>query len=137
MRRLASRHLGFRTGAICLGAGTRSRRSCKRWMSSFWARSERGSRIRCSRLWASGLPVIASDVGGNRELVTDGVNGFLVAAGDSRALADAIERYAGDEDLRRSHGAASRRIALERFSLEVMRKNYLGMYEQLLELREA
>ncbi len=45
---------------------------------------------------AAGLPVVASDVPGNRELITDGVNGLLVPYGDVRRLADAIESLRAD-----------------------------------------
>ena len=49
---------------------------------------------------AAGTPVIATAVGGVPEVVRDGGNGLLVPAGDPAALADAIERYLGDEGLR-------------------------------------
>ena len=54
-----------------------------------------------------GVPVIAPDVGGIREAVTDGRDGLLVRPDDPTALADAIVRYATDDDLRAF--AASRR----------------------------
>ena len=50
---------------------------------------------------AAGLPVIASDVGGLREQVEDGVTGVLVPAGDVDALAAALKRLVGDAALRR------------------------------------
>jgi len=57
-----------------------------------------------------GTPVLAMEAGGVGEVVQDGVNGLLVPAGDSGALADAIRRYFGDDELRgrlRSAAAAS------------------------------
>lgn len=56
---------------------------------------------------AAGLPVVASPVGANAELVRDGVTGFLPTT--DADWADAIARLAGDVDLRRRMGAAGRR----------------------------
>jgi glycosyltransferase involved in cell wall biosynthesis len=59
---------------------------------------------------AVGTPVLAMEVGGIGEVVEDGVNGLLVAAGDTAALADAVRRYFADADLRerlRAQAAAS------------------------------
>ena len=81
---------------------------------------------------ASGLPVVASDTGGNRELIVDGVNGFLVPPGDSGALAEAIDRYAADSSLRRSHGEASRRRAASDFSLTSMIDRYRSLYDSMI-----
>lgn len=77
---------------------------------------------------ASGLPIVASDTGGNRELVADGENGLLVPPGDDRALAEALEHYVGDSTMRRRHGAESRRRAAEEFSLSVMVDRYRALY---------
>jgi sugar transferase (PEP-CTERM/EpsH1 system associated) len=80
---------------------------------------------------ASGLPVVATDVGGNPELVADGVTGFLVPAGDVDALARALERYAGDRDMLATHGAAARERADREFSLERMVEKYMSVYDAL------
>ncbi len=61
---------------------------------------------------AAGLPVIASDVYGNRDLVRTGENGLLVPPGDAGAIAAAIDRLAGDAALVRVMGRSSRRAAL-------------------------
>lgn len=84
---------------------------------------------------ASGLPVAASDVGGNPELVLDNVNGTLVRAGSDTALAGVLTAYARDANRRRSHAAAGRRRALERFSLAAMTGQYEAVYAGLLEAR--
>jgi sugar transferase (PEP-CTERM/EpsH1 system associated) len=81
---------------------------------------------------ATGLPIVASDTGGNRELVADGVNGFLVEPGDPAGLADAIRRYLGDPGLRERHGAESRRRACSEFSLDAMIGRYRSLYEQAI-----
>jgi len=58
---------------------------------------------------AFGKPVVASDVGGNPELVADGVSGRVVPPGDPGALAEALLELAGDPGLRARMGAAARR----------------------------
>ena len=80
---------------------------------------------------ASGLPVVAMNVGGNPELVEDGVTGRLVPAGDLKALAGAIREVAEDADLRRRRSAAARRAATERFGLATMVARYQALYDHL------
>lgn len=78
---------------------------------------------------ACGLPVVATDVGGNGELVSDGQTGRLVPAGDRGALAEAIAGYAADPARMRRHGAQGRRRAEEFFSLETMVAQYASLYD--------
>jgi glycosyltransferase involved in cell wall biosynthesis len=82
---------------------------------------------------ASGIPVIASAVGGLREAVEDGRSGILVAPGDPRALADGISRLAASPELRAAMGAAGRVAALAHFSLETMAARTLELYRECLE----
>jgi glycosyltransferase involved in cell wall biosynthesis len=77
---------------------------------------------------ASGLPVIATAVGGNPELVDDGVTGTLVPVGDRPALAGALAAYLGDPHLRMVHGKAGRARAATEFSLERMAQRYRALY---------
>lgn len=79
---------------------------------------------------ASGLPLIATDTGGTRELVTDGVNGFIVKMKDSEDLADKIEILLKDADLRKKMGEASRKKA-ETMSWGKVAKEYLDLYNKL------
>jgi sugar transferase (PEP-CTERM/EpsH1 system associated) len=81
---------------------------------------------------ASGLPVIATDVGGNRELVVPGVTGALVPAADSDALAQAIAGYASDPAAARAAGRAGRARAERSFGLEAMVASYQAVYDKLL-----
>lgn len=81
---------------------------------------------------ASGVPVLATRVGGNVELVEDDRTGRLVAAGDVAALAEQMAAYATDEALRRRHGEAARRRAVEHFSLRSMVNGYMATYDELL-----
>lgn len=66
---------------------------------------------------ACGVPVVASDLSGIPELVTNGHDGILVPPGDAAALAAAIERLAGDPGLRRRLGANGRATVVSRFDL--------------------
>ena len=81
---------------------------------------------------ASGIPVLATAVGGNPELVTDGFAGTLVPRADSGALARAIVGYARQPDVRREQGRNARKEALTRFSLQVMVDAYTHLYESQL-----
>ena len=82
---------------------------------------------------ASGLPIIATAVGGNPELVEDGVTGRLVPAANPVALAEAIKPYVIDGELARHHGHANRRTAQARFSMEAMVNSYMQVYDRVLE----
>lgn len=86
---------------------------------------------------ACSLPVVATAVGGNAELVADGETGRLVPAGDPVALAAAICAYADDLDALCAHGKAGRRRAEERFSMEAMVQAYLGVYDAVLGQRNT
>jgi glycosyltransferase involved in cell wall biosynthesis len=63
-----------------------------------------------------GVPVIASDLGGITDIVTDGATGLLVPPADPAMLAAALERLAADGALGERLGAAGRRLVQERFS---------------------
>ncbi len=75
-----------------------------------------------------GLPVIASDVGGNNEIVHEGENGFLIDGDSKNALAEKIALLINDERLRKSMGAKSREYALQ-----YDWKNIMSRYNELIE----
>jgi len=81
---------------------------------------------------ATGLPVIATRVGGNVELVRDGECGALFEAGDAAALKRLLAGYLVDPGSRRRHGERSRQLAVESFSLKAMVEGYRGAYERLI-----
>jgi sugar transferase (PEP-CTERM/EpsH1 system associated) len=81
---------------------------------------------------ASGLPVIATDVGGNPDLVQPGITGTLVPASDPGALAGALAAYITDPDRRRREGQAARTRAETQFSMEAMVQGYMTAYARAL-----
>jgi glycosyltransferase involved in cell wall biosynthesis len=81
---------------------------------------------------AMGCPLVATDIPGCREVVQDGVNGFLVPPRNGMALAQAIETLLKRPDLRAAFGAASRRLAEERFSAREVVDRILDLYRSLL-----
>ncbi len=81
---------------------------------------------------ATGLPIVATRVGGNPELVEEGRTALLVPADDPQAMAAAIAVYADDAAKRAQHGAAGRAAAEARFSLGAMVKAYMEVYDRFL-----
>lgn len=69
---------------------------------------------------ATGLPVVASRVGGNPELIEDGVNGTLFSSGDVSDLANRIYGYLKNPKLAYDHGKCARELAESRFSIDNM-----------------
>lgn len=86
---------------------------------------------------ASGLAVIATDVGGNAELVAHGRTGELVPAQDVRTLATAIVRLAGEPEVARAWGDAGRDEVERRFSLDAMVTSYQNLYDRCLAVAGA
>ncbi|MES2537645.1 MAG: TIGR03088 family PEP-CTERM/XrtA system glycosyltransferase [Pseudomonadota bacterium] len=80
----------------------------------------------------SALPVVATRVGGNVELVNDGVNGKLVPPGDPNALAEALLTYYRQPALLGLHGKAARRQIENGFTMRAMTKGYIDVYDKVL-----
>lgn len=85
---------------------------------------------------ASGLPVIATRVGGNPELVLEGETGRLVPVGDVEALASALIDDAHAPEADRAAGLAGRWQVERRFSMDSMVAAYRGLYDELLAIRK-
>jgi glycosyltransferase involved in cell wall biosynthesis len=86
---------------------------------------------------AMGLPVVVTDVRGCRQVVDEGVNGFLVPARDGRRLAEAIARVVTDDDLRTRLGDASRFKARAEFDQQRCIDITLSVYTELLSRAKA
>lgn len=82
---------------------------------------------------ATGLPVVATNVGGNPELVVDGETGFLVPPGDATAMAQALHRYVNDAELRSVHSRAARARADELYSMTSMMDGYYTLYRDVVQ----
>jgi sugar transferase (PEP-CTERM/EpsH1 system associated) len=81
---------------------------------------------------ASRLPIVATRVGGNGELVESGMTGVLVPPGNVEALTDALLAHFVDRARARRQAKAARRVAEERFSLARMVGDYCSLYESAL-----
>jgi glycosyltransferase involved in cell wall biosynthesis len=85
---------------------------------------------------AAGLPVVASDVGGIREMIASDEAQFLVRPGDAGALAEALTQLLSDSRLRESVGARNRVRAEDEFSFARFQEEHLALYNALLSTRQ-
>jgi sugar transferase (PEP-CTERM/EpsH1 system associated) len=81
---------------------------------------------------ASGLPVLATAVGANRELVVPGATGRLVPPGDAGALAEGLVQMAQDAEVMAAQGRGGRQRVEQRFSLGSMVAAYENVYQRVL-----
>lgn len=78
----------------------------------------------------AGVPVVLSDVVGNRDVVESGVSGFLAPLSDVEALAESVNRILGDNQLALSLAAEGRRRLEDCFDLKTMGASLLRLYRQ-------
>ena len=80
---------------------------------------------------ASGLPLIATDTGGTKELVTDGENGFIIKMEDAQDIYEKLNRLLRNNDLRERMAQDSRKKALN-LSWQVVASQYQGAYDRVV-----
>lgn len=78
------------------------------------------------------LPVVATDVGGNSEVVADGITGFLVPSDCPDSLANAIMKFIRDPGIGFNMGSAGRKRVIEKFSLLKTSAAYFEQYKKIL-----
>jgi len=81
---------------------------------------------------ASGLPVVATDVGDTAQIVEDGLSGRVVPARDASALARALSEFVNDREHAQRIGAAARQRVVTCFSSAQMADSYLDIYNRVL-----
>ena len=82
---------------------------------------------------AAGIPVVATDIPGTRDLVAPGKTGYLVPIGDRAAFAKHTNDILNDADLAHRLGEAARRRMLSEFAVEKMVRRYAELYREVIE----
>jgi glycosyltransferase involved in cell wall biosynthesis len=83
---------------------------------------------------ATEVPIVTSDHGGTREIVRDGVDGYVVPQGTVAPLAEALRRLLADPALRRTMGQSARERVLREFTLDLLAKRTVEAYHHALAL---
>ncbi len=91
-----------------------------------------GTPVSAIEAMASGIPVVATRVGGLPDLVNTDVTGELVTPGDSGALARAVEKILCDIPRSKRMGLEARKFAMEHFQVQRLVRDMESMYEELL-----
>jgi len=82
---------------------------------------------------SAGVPIVASNAGGVREIVIDEITGFLFTSGNVDALQDKLQRLILDPQRRAKMGNAGRILMEEKFTLERMLRYHEQLYQELIE----
>jgi len=81
---------------------------------------------------ATALPVIATDVGGNKELIVNNKTGFIIPVDNIDVLTQTMKRYLDNKELVMMHGKAGRKRIEENFSMNTMVSHYEQVYKKVL-----
>ncbi len=95
--------------------------------------SEGGGSVALLEAMAAGLPIIAGDTPGNRDVLADGREGLLVRSEDAGAVSAAVQRLLVERDLAARLGAAARERAETEFSLAKMTEGHVRLFERLVD----
>lgn len=110
------------------------REDARRLMRAFdvvWLASDfEGQSNSLMEAMAAGVPVVASDIPANRELVADGETGFLVNVGDCPAMSQFTDRILADPELARRLGAAGKERMRTKFDLKTMIESHCRLYHE-------
>jgi len=85
--------------------------------------------------WAAGKPVVASAVGGLRDLIDDGVDGLLIPPGDPEALASSLNRLFHSQPDRLNIGGQGLRKMREKYTWDAITERLVGIYQGLIDER--
>jgi glycosyltransferase involved in cell wall biosynthesis len=121
---------------VSTGGRTRRRARAAGQADLFWPTWTGRVAQRVDRALASGLPAVVTDVGGTRDLVDDGVEGFVVMPQNADAIVQHSLAILGDAERRTRMSAAARRRA-ERFGVGQMVRATQAVYERVLARRAA
>jgi glycosyltransferase involved in cell wall biosynthesis len=102
-------------------------------ISDCFVLASRSEGLSCSIIeaMAAGLPVVATDVGGNAELVADGISGYLVPSDAPVLLAEKLNDLISDRNKRKQFGMAGFEKASNQLSLDAMMRKYRALYDKL------
>jgi glycosyltransferase involved in cell wall biosynthesis len=79
------------------------------------------------------LPVICSVCDGTeKDLITDGVNGYFFKEGDVDSLADKIDKILSDEERRKQMGEEAYRVIKEKINLDTVAQRYMDAFEYVM-----
>jgi glycosyltransferase involved in cell wall biosynthesis len=102
-------------------------------LDCLWLASEyEGQSNAIMEAMSAGVPVVATDIPGNRDLVVPGQTGYLVPVGDRAAFTSLTHRLLDDRDLAARLGAAGRERMLAEFSVERMIERHAQLYRELV-----
>ena len=91
-----------------------------------------GTSVTLLEAGAAGLPSVVTGVGGNAEVVADGLTGRVVPPGDEAAFSRALAAIYGDADGRNKMGSEARKRIAEKYSLDMMVAEYVKLYTEVL-----
>jgi|SRR5579859_637271 len=126
-----ARRLGLASRVVFAGRYSNAATLVRAFDFTVLASTEEGFPNAIMESMANAVPVVATDAGGTRELVEDGVTGILIMPGNAEALADGIRRMAADPEGRRRMGTAARFRVAKRLGVRRMVSATEALYQQL------